>query len=242
MGSAAVYTMTNCFNGGTVSVGGTYGTAGGVFGYDGTNSKSSGTNLWYLDSACAAASGSATNAAITACTAAQLESGAVWTALNVNGCFTRGEQGYPELSTIPAAYAIRGRVDAGGRSVTVTLKESGQTVQTLTGIVDGFQLSLHTNGSYSLLFEAEGCVSHQIVIPQDFTGLLDTVMLCRAGDVNMDGVLDVYDLQRLYEDLSGLDPLTDDYARLLADANRDGGVTAGDLQWLYEYLLAASGT
>ena len=58
----------------------------------------------------------------------------------------------------------------------------------------------------------------------------------------MDGVLDVYDLQRLYEDLSGLDPLTDDYARLLADANRDGGVTAGDLQWLYEYLLAASGT
>ena len=169
-------------------------------------------------------------------------SGAVWTALNVNGCFTRGEQGYPELSTIPAAYAIRGRVDAGGRSVTVTLKESGQTVQTLTGIVDGFQLSLRANGSYSLLFEAEGCVSHQIVILQDFTGLLDTVMLCRAGDVNMDGVLDVYDLQRLYEDLNGLDPLTDDYARLLADANRDGGVTAGDVQWLYEYLLAASGT
>lgn len=242
VGSAAVYTLSNCFTGGAVSVGGTYGTAGGVFGYDGTNSKSSGTNLWYLDSACTAASGSATNAAITACTAAQLESGAVWTALNVNGCFTRGEQGYPELSTIPAAYAIRGRVDAGGRSVTVTLKGSGQTVQTLTGIVDGFQLSLHTNGSYSLLFEAEGCVSHQIVIPQDFTGLLDTVMLCRAGDVNMDGVLDVYDLQRLYEELSGLDPLTDDYARLLADANGDGPVTVADVQWLYEYLLAASGT
>lgn len=85
-------------------------------------------------------------------------------------------------------------------------------------------------------------MSHQIVILQAFTGLLDTVMLCRAGDVNMDGVLDVYDLQRLYEDLNGLDPLTDDYARLLADANRDGGVTAGDVQWLYEYLLAASGT
>lgn len=242
VGSAAVYTLSNCFTGGAVSVGGTYGTAGGVFGYDGTNSKSSGTNLWYLDSACTAASGSATNAAITACTAAQLESGAVWTAFNVNGCFTRGEQGYPELSTIPAAYAIRGRVDAGGRSVTVTLKESGQTVQTLTGIVDDFQLSLRANGSYSLLFEAEGCVSHQIVIPQDFTGLLDTVMLCRAGDVNMDGVLDVYDLQRLYEELSGLDPLTDDYARLLADANGDGPVTVADVQWLYEYLLAASGT
>ena len=166
----------------------------------------------------------------------------MWTALNVNGCFTRGEQGYPELSTIPAAYAIRGRVDAGGRSVTVTLKGSGQTVQTLTGIVDDFQISLRANGSYSLLFEAEGCVPHQIVIPQDLTCLLDTVMLCRAGDVNMDGVLDVYDLQRLYEDLSGLDPLTDDYARLLADANGDGPVTVADVQWLYEYLLAASGT
>ena len=56
------------------------------------------------------------------------------------------------------------------------------------------------------------------------------------------GVLDVYDLQRLYEDLSGLDPLTDDYARLLADANGDGPVTVADVQWLYEYLLAASGT
>lgn len=115
VGSAAVYTLSNCFTGGAVSVGGTYGTAGGVFGYDGTNSKSSGTNLWYLDSACAAASGSATNAAITACTAAQLESGAVWTALNVNGCFTRGEQGYPELSTIPAALCHPG---PGGRGRT----------------------------------------------------------------------------------------------------------------------------
>ena len=249
VGSAAVYTLSNCFTGGAVSVGGTYGTAGGVFGYDGTNSKSSGTNLWYLDSACPQAVGGTANGSAspvenqtTACTAVQLESGAVWTALNVHGCFTRGEQGYPELSTIPAAYAIRGRVDAGGRSVTVTLKESGQTVQTLTGIVDDFQLSLRANGSYSLLFEAEGCVPHQIVIPQDFTGLLDTVMLCRAGDVNMDGVLDVYDLQRLYEDLNGLDPLTDDYARLLADANGDGPVTVADVQWLYEYLLAASGT
>lgn len=249
VGSAAVYTLSNCFTGGAVSVGGTYGTAGGVFGYDGTNSKSSGTNLWYLDSACPQAVGGTANGSAspvenqtTACTAVQLESGAVWTALNVHGCFTRGEQGYPELSTIPAAYAIRGQVAANGREVTVRLTQSGQTVQTLTGIVDDFQLSLRANGSYSLLFEAEGCVPHQIIIPQDFTGLLDTVMLCRAGDVNMDGVLDVYDLQRLYEDLSGLDPLTDDYARLLADANGDGPVTVADVQWLYEYLLSASGT
>ena len=247
VGSAATYTLANCFNGGTVSVGGGLkGTAGGVFGFDSVNSRSSGTNLWYLDAACQqAVGGTKTGSAnpksqITACTAEQLKNGTVWKALNVNGCFVMGEQSYPELSTIPAAYMIRGRVDAGGRSVTVTLRENNQTVQQLTGITGEFQFSPRDGGSYSLLLEAEGCVSRQIVLSQSFTGGLGTVVLRQAGDVNLDGMLDVYDLQLLYEHVAGLDLLKEDYALLLADVNQDGLRNAQDIQRLYEQLTGTA--
>lgn len=89
---------------------------------------------------------------------------------------------------------------------------------------------------YSLLFEAEGCVSRQIVIPRDFTGVLDTLLLRQAGDVNLDGQLDVYDLQLLYERVAGLVLLKEDYALLLADVNQDGLRNAQDVQRLYEQL------
>ena len=237
VGSASIYTMANCFNAGTVSVGsGLKGTAGGVFGTDGVKRASSGKNIWYLATACTAACGSETNAAITACTAEQLKNGTVRKALNVNGCFVMGEQDYPELSTIPAAYTLRGRVDAGGRGVTVTLRENNQPVQQLTDITGEFQFSPRASGSYSLLLEAEGCVSRQIVIPQSFTGGLGTVVLRQAGDVNLDGGLDVYDLQLLYEHVSGPDLLTDDYTLLLADVNQDGLRNVQDIQRLYEQL------
>lgn len=247
VGSAATYTLANCFNSGTVSVGsGLKGTAGGVFGFDSVNSRSSGTNLWYLEAAGQpAVGGTRTGSAnpksqITVCTAEQLKNGTVWNTLNVNGCFVMGERDYPELSTIPAAYTLRGWVDAGDRGVTVTLLENGQTVQKLTGITGEFQFSPRANGSYSLLFEAEGCVSRQIVIPQNFTGVLDTVMLRQAGDVNGDGALDVYDIQRLYEHVAGIAPLTEDYALLLADVNQDGLRNAQDIQRLYEQLTGTA--
>ena len=243
VGRAAIYTVTNCFNGGKVSVGsGLKGTAGSVFGFDNMASISRGTNIWYLEAAGQPAVGATKNGSanpksqITACTAEQLKNGTVWKALNVNGCFVMDEQGYPQLSTIPAAYTIQGQVDAGGRSVTITLRQSGQTVQQLTGITGEFRLSPHSSGSYSLLFEAEGCVSRQILL-QSFTGSLGTVVLRQAGDVNLDGVLNVYDLQLLYEHVSGPDLLTDDYALLLADMNQDGKQNVQDIQRLYEQLI-----
>lgn len=124
--------------------------------------------------------------------------------------------------------------------MTVTLRENNQTVQQLTGITGEFQFSLRANGSYSLLLEAEGCVSRQIVIPRDFTGELGAILLRQAGDVNLDGVLDVYDLQRLYEHVTGIDLLTEDYALLLADVNQNGLRNAQDIQRLYEQLTGAS--
>ena len=240
VGNASIYTMTNCFNSGTVSVGSTYGTAGGVFGNDERKNGSSSENLWYLNTSCTAACGSTTNAAITDCAAAQLADGTVLNAINGNGSFEMNDRGYPELKNIPNAYTIRGRVDAEGRSVTVILKDSSQTLQTLTGVTGDFQFSLRAHGSYSLLLEAEGCVSHPLVVPQDSGGAVGTVVLRRAGDVNMDGTVDVYDLQRLYEHAAKIDLLTDDYTLLLGDVNGDGGITATDLQRLYEQLTGAA--
>ena len=244
VGKATVYTIANCFNGGTVSVGsGLKGTAGGVIGIDSAKRTSSGSNIWHLPSdgqkavgATESGSSSPVESKITACTTEQLKNGTVWHALNVNGCFGGDEQGYPQLTTIPAAYTLRGQVDAGGRSVTITLKENSQPVQTLTSVTGAFQLPLRATGNYSLLFEAEGCVPHQIAIPRNSTGELGTVILRQAGDVNLDGELDVYDLQRLYEHVTGIDLLTEDYALLLADVNQNGIRDAQDIQRLYEQL------
>ena len=237
VGGAVVYTMANCFNSGTVSIAdGLKGVAGGIFGCDERKSQSSGTNLWYLDTACAAASGSATAATIKICTEAQLADGTVLKDINKNGCFTADSRGWPELSGVPSAYDIRGQVAANGREVTVRLTQSGQTIDTLT-TTGSFCFSLRTAGSYGLLLSAEGCVSRSVVISQDSGGTVGTVTVTVLGDVNMDGAVDVYDLQRLYEHLSGLSPLKEEYPLQLANVDGSGGVTVQDLQRLYERLV-----
>lgn len=55
------------------------------------------------------------------------------------------------------------------------------------------------------------------------------------GDVNDDGVTDVYDLQRLYEHCSEIDTLTQQEIRQ-ANMNEGDKVTAVDMQNLYAYL------
>ncbi len=240
VGKVSVYTMTNCFNSGAVTIGdGLSGAAGGVFGYDSVSYKSSGENLWYLDSTCAnavgaTATGSAGTAKITGCTAEQLADGTVLKALNRNGCFAQGED-YPELSDVPCAYVIRGQVSAAGRTVTVSLMQGGKAVRTLTTAQD-FSFSLRTTGSYSLLFSAEGCVARNVMLPQDSNGAVGVVRVTVLGDINMDGAVDVYDLQRLYEHLNGINRLSDEYALQLANVDSSGGVTVQDLQRLYEQL------
>ena len=54
------------------------------------------------------------------------------------------------------------------------------------------------------------------------------------GDVNEDGVIDIFDMQRLYEHLNGSNPLVDEL--LTGDVNQDGVVDIFDMQRLYEHL------
>ena len=68
-------------------------------------------------------------------------------------------------------------------------------------------------------------------------------MLAESGDVNLDGVLDVYDLQRLYEHVTGIDLLAG-YAAQVSDVNRDNDTSEKsilDLQRLYDQLVNGSG-
>ena len=62
------------------------------------------------------------------------------------------------------------------------------------------------------------------------------VELCLEGDVNMDGVVDIGDHQRLFEYLQGLGDIEDDYQTAIANVNGDSSVDIGDHQRLFEHL------
>ena len=62
------------------------------------------------------------------------------------------------------------------------------------------------------------------------------VELCLEGDVNMDGVVDIGDHQKLFEHLQGLATITDDYQTAIANVNGDNTVDIGDHQRLFEHL------
>lgn len=71
------------------------------------------------------------------------------------------------------------------------------------------------------------------------TGLDPAVFTLHAyGDVNLDGTVDVYDLQRLYEHCAGIE-LLQGYAQDVSDLNRDkntGSKSVLDMQRLYDQL------
>ena len=72
------------------------------------------------------------------------------------------------------------------------------------------------------------------------SGLPESFLLARRGDVTLDGIVDVYDLQRLYDHVNGLKTLTD-YALTVADVNNDSNTTIVDVQRLYDMLIGNYG-
>ena len=72
------------------------------------------------------------------------------------------------------------------------------------------------------------------------SGLPDSFLLARRGDVTLDGIVDVYDLQRLYDHVNGLKELAG-YALAVADVNNDSNMTIVDVQRLYDILIGNIG-
>lgn len=56
------------------------------------------------------------------------------------------------------------------------------------------------------------------------------------GDVNRDGLVNVFDVQRLYEHLNGTNPIEDSQQLNIADINNDDAINVYDLQQLYEIV------
>lgn len=136
--------------------------------------------------------------------------------------------------------AVSGRPASGTFSVDnakLTLSDGSKTFKTI--VVNGtYRFDVVTDGAYILTVEADEYVSRRIgvnVANGMITGM-DGCVLRRLGDVTMDGTIDVYDLQRLYEHVSSINSLIDNYALQLADIN-GGGVDATDVQALYELLV-----
>ena len=63
------------------------------------------------------------------------------------------------------------------------------------------------------------------------------VKLCRLGDVNGDGYINVGDVAILYAHAKGTKQIQDVYVLLCADVNSDAVVNVGDVAKVYGYTL-----
>ena len=87
----------------------------------------------------------------------------------------------------------------------------------------------------------------EIVDPQRYeAGTVDAdgnvpldVEICLVGDVNMNGVVNIQDCQRLYEYMQG-NSITDAYQLAIADVNANGTINIQDCQRLYEHMQGNS--
>lgn len=91
-------------------------------------------------------------------------------------------------------------------------------------------------GDYKFVISKKGQSTLKIVnlsISEGGTQTIETTTIYQNGDVNENGTVDIFDLQRLYEHLNGSNPLSN---ISLGDVNDNGVVDIFDLQRLYEHL------
>lgn len=142
--------------------------------------------------------------------------------------------------------AVQGMTVSGTMNVddvTLTLlNQDGAAVYKTTVYNKQFLFHAVADGTYTLTAEAESYIyvtrSETVTVENGTVSGLEGFMLAELGDVNLDGVLDVYDLQRLYEHVTGIEPLTG-YAAQVSDVNRDNDTSEKsilDLQRLYDQL------
>ena len=155
---------------------------------------------------------------------------------------TTGAQGNVEIKVngaAPSGKPVTGTLDAGG--MRLTLSQNGK-VKYMTIIVgDQYRFDAVVNGKYTLTAED---YNYDDYVPRSTTVTvtngtitgMDGFKLARSGDVNLDGTLDVYDLQLLYEYVSKIAEVKDDYVKAVADMNGKNGVEITDVQRLYAIL------
>lgn len=161
------------------------------------------------------------------------------------------------LSTVDAAGSVEIQEDSAavsGKSVSntfavneaiLTLSQDGTAKYKTVSYNGKYCFNAVADGVYTLTVAAEDYVtrSESVTVENGTVSGLEGFMLAKSGDVNLDGVLDVYDLQRLYEHVTGIDLLAG-YAAQVSDVNRDNDTSEKsilDLQRLYDQLVNGSG-
>lgn len=161
------------------------------------------------------------------------------------------------LSTVDAAGSVEIQEDSAavsGKSVSntfavneaiLTLSQDGTAKYKTVSYNGKYCFNAVADGVYTLTVAAEDYVtrSETVKVTDGTVSGLENFKLAELGDVNLDGVLDVYDLQRLYEHVTGIDLLAG-YAAQVSDVNRDNDTSEKsilDLQRLYDQLVNGSG-
>lgn len=130
-----------------------------------------------------------------------------------------------------------------GAELTLMSTEGEKTYKT-TVFGSAYRFDAVANGEYKLTITLKS--DEGALVPYTTTveieggkGLdLANVVLVQKGDVNLDGTIDVYDLQRLYEHASQINLLTG-YALAVSNINGSGNAET-NMQALFEQLTKTS--
>ena len=163
---------------------------------------------------------------------------AIGTNLSIEAEDGSANDGFALAGTLPASVGI-------GMRLTLSRTEAGKEMRYATAREgEKFRFEIVTPGTYKLTITSddESLIPYEREVEIENNGqaldLPDAILSIR-GDVNLDGVVDVYDLQRLYEHCSGIRELTG-YAKVLSDVNKDGRTDRQDsildMQRMYDLL------
>ena len=137
--------------------------------------------------------------------------------------------------TVPMT-TLTGKVVSSGSAeapVTVTLRQEGGQTYTATTLEDSYTITGIFSGTYTLEYSKEGCVTGTDTLTLEGDTVTRDIRLRSAGDVTLDGRLNVSDVSKLYAHNRGTNLLQDAYALLCADLTGDGIVNIADVGKLY---------
>ena len=123
-------------------------------------------------------------------------------------------------------------------NVTVTLTPENGTPMTtvVTGNSAAYKFENVSAGTYTLKVEKANHVAREYKVTVSGDAVQQDAKVCLRGDVNMDGAVDIGDHQTLFEQLQGINLITDEYQLKTANVNQDNAVDIGDHQTLFEHL------
>ncbi len=119
------------------------------------------------------------------------------------------------------------------------LDASGNVVNSVSGVngtsIDAYTFAVPSTGTYYIASAGSGLYMFRIVYTEDPNATVQPEEKVLKGDLDKDGISDVFDIAVMREIISGRN--NDSYAKKAADMNSDGTVNAQDLEILTSQIL-----